>query len=49
MVIPLAAAFAAQEHGDARRAINLLRVGGEIAEQDGCDMVLEEHIRKADE
>jgi len=29
MVIPLASAFAAQEHGDARRAINLLRVGGE--------------------
>jgi cell division control protein 6 len=49
MVIPLAAAFAAQEHGDARRAINLLRVGGDIAEQDGCDMVHEEHIRKADE
>jgi len=48
MVIPLAAAFAAQEHGDARRAINLLRVG-EIAEKAGCDMVLEEHIRKADE
>jgi cell division control protein 6 len=49
MVIPLASAFAAQEHGDARRAINLLRVGGEIAEKAECDLVLEEHIRKADE
>jgi len=49
MVIPLAAAFAAQEHGDARRAINLLRVGGEIAEHEGANVVLEEHIRKADE
>jgi cell division control protein 6 len=47
MVIPLAAAFAAQEHGDARRAINLLRVGGEIAESEGASMFLEEHLRKA--
>ncbi len=34
MVIPLCAAFAAQEHGDARRALDLLRVSGEIAERE---------------
>ena len=30
-VIPLCAAFAAQEHGDARRALDLLRTAGELA------------------
>jgi len=48
-VIPLCAAFAAQEHGDARRALNLLRVSGEIAERTESDVVTEEHVRLASE
>jgi len=43
----LAAAIAAQEHGDARRAIDLLRVAGEIAEREGDTKLLEKHIIKA--
>jgi len=46
-VIPLCAAFAAQEHGDARRALDLLRVSGEIAERAKSDVVTEEHVRLA--
>jgi len=48
-VIPLCAAFAAQEHGDARRALDLLRTAGELAERDGTDAVDEDHVRKAQE
>lgn len=46
-VIPLAAAFAAQTHGDARKAIDLMRVAGELAERKGDDRVREEHVREA--
>ena len=46
-VIPLAAAFAAQTHGDARKAIDLMRVAGELAEREGDDRVREEHVRDA--
>lgn len=46
-VIPLCAAFAAQEHGDARRALDLLRVSGEIAERSKSKKVCEEHVRLA--
>jgi len=46
-VIPLCAALAAQEHGDARRALDLLRVSGEIAERDEQKKVTETHVRKA--
>lgn len=46
-VIPLCAALAAQEHGDARRALDLLRVSGEIAERLNADRVKEEHVRTA--
>jgi cell division control protein 6 len=46
-VIPLCAAFAAQEHGDARRALDLLRTAGEIAERDQTDGVTEDHVRVA--
>jgi len=46
-VIPLAAAFAAQTHGDARKAIDLVRVAGELAEREGADRVREEHVREA--
>ena len=45
--INLCAAMAGQEHGDARRAIDLLRVAGEIAEREQADSIKEEHIRKA--
>jgi cell division control protein 6 len=48
-VIPLCAAFAAQEHGDARRALDLLRTAGELAERDQTDVVDENHVRKAQE
>ncbi len=46
-VIPLAAAFAAQTHGDARKAIDLMRVAGELAEREGDARVREEHVRAA--
>ncbi|MBX0322529.1 ORC1-type DNA replication protein [Halomicroarcula sp. F13] len=48
-VIPLCAAFAAQEHGDARRALDLLRTAGELAERDQTDQVEEDHVRQAQE
>jgi cell division control protein 6 len=48
-VIPLCAAFAAQEHGDARRALDLLRTAGELAERDQTDEVEEDHVRQAQE
>lgn len=48
-VIPLAAAFAAQTHGDARKAIDLMRVAGELAEREGDDRIQEEHVREAQE
>ncbi|MDS0282572.1 Cdc6/Cdc18 family protein [Haloarcula onubensis] len=48
-VIPLCAAFAAQEHGDARRALDLLRTAGELAERDQTDDVEEDHVRQAQE
>jgi cell division control protein 6 len=43
-VIKKCAALAAQEHGDARRALELLRVAVETAERAGCTGVLEEHV-----
>jgi cell division control protein 6 len=46
-VLPLCAAFAAQEHGDARRALDLLRTAGELAERDQAEDVTEEHVRRA--
>lgn len=46
-VINLCAALAASEHGDARRAIDLLRVAAEVAERNGDDRVEERHVRLA--
>lgn len=46
-VIPLVAAFAAQTHGDARKAIDLIRVAGELAERETDTRVREEHVRRA--
>ncbi|MHC1631788.1 MAG: ORC1-type DNA replication protein [Methanotrichaceae archaeon] len=48
-VIPLCSAFAAQEHGDARRALDLLRISGELAERTGYSLVSEKHVRSARE
>jgi len=43
----LIAALAGGEHGDARRAIDLLRVAGELAERQQSDKVTVEHVREA--
>ncbi|MEN2999127.1 MAG: orc1/cdc6 family replication initiation protein [Acidilobaceae archaeon] len=48
-VIPLCAALAAREHGDARRALDLLRVAGEMAEREGSERVRREHVMRARE
>ena len=46
--LSICAALAAAEHGDARRALDLLRVAGEIAERSGANRVCEEHVREAE-
>ncbi len=46
--VGLCAALAAAEHGDARRALDLLRVAGELVEREGSESVLEGHIRRAE-
>lgn len=48
-VIPKCAALAAQEHGDARRALDLLRVAGELAERLNDTKVTEKHVDMAQE
>ena len=45
--IRLCAALAAGEHGDARRALDLLRVAGELAEREGATQVTEQNVRQA--
>jgi len=46
-VIAKCAAFAAREHGDARRALDLLRIAGELAERDGAKKILIKYIDEA--
>ena len=46
-VIPLCAAFAAKEHGDARKALQLLRKAGELAERAQNKYVTLKHVEKA--
>lgn len=46
-VIELCAALAAQEHGDARCALDLLRISAEKAEQIGDETVGQSHVRIA--
>ena len=41
-------ALAAAEHGDARRALDLLRVAGEVAERQGAETITEEHVKEAE-
>ncbi len=48
-VLEKCAAYAAREHGDARRALDLLRVAGEIAERENASMVTSEQIDTAEE
>jgi len=48
-VIEKCAAYAARDHGDARRALELLRVSGEIAERNNQKQVKIEHIDEAEE
>ncbi len=46
-VIPKVAAFAAKEHGDARKAIDTLYEAGRIAEKNGPETVTVEHVDDA--
>ncbi|RLM62992.1 Cdc6/Cdc18 family protein [Halorubrum sp. Atlit-26R] len=48
-VIPKVAALAAKEHGDARKAIDILRYTGEIADEHGDDRVRVEYVDEAHE
>jgi len=48
-VIAKCAAYAAREHGDARRALDLLRVAGEIAERNSHKKIKIEHIDQAND
>jgi len=48
-VIPLCAAMAAKEEGDARYALDLLRTAGEIADEKETDVVHGEYVREAKE
>jgi len=48
-VIGKCAALAAREHGDARRALELLRIAGELAERKNENKVLIQHIDEAEE
>jgi len=43
-VIGKCAAYAAREHGDARRALDLLRIAGELSEREGKDSIEEDYI-----
>lgn len=47
-VIEKCAGLAAQEHGDARRALDLLRVAAEVAERENSEKVEERHVDVAE-
>ena len=46
-VVPLCSALAAQEHGDARRALDLLRMSAELAERAKSVKISKKHVRLA--
>lgn len=46
-VIPKVAALAAREHGDARKAIEILASAGKLAAQNGDSSVTEDHVEAA--
>jgi cell division control protein 6 len=48
-VVAKCAAYAAREHGDARRALELVRVAGELAEREGASSVQLKHLDAAEE
>ena len=48
-VVAKCAAYAAREHGDARRALDLLRIAGELSERDGKEKVEEDYIDLANQ
>ena len=48
-VVEKCAAYAAREHGDARRALELLRVAGELAEREQAEKIKICHLDKAEE
>ena len=47
-VIEKCAAYAARDHGDARRALELLRVAGEVADRKSSKKIMVEHIDEAE-
>ncbi len=48
-IISKCAAYAARDYGDARRALDLLRVAGELADRDGKEIVDESYVDLAEE
>jgi len=48
-VVEKCAAYAAREHGDARRALELLRVAGELAERNNSNKIKLEHLDQAED
>lgn len=48
-VISKCAALAAREHGDARRALDLLRIAGELAERDNSKKIFLKYIDEAND
>ncbi|MEM4336991.1 MAG: ORC1-type DNA replication protein [Candidatus Woesearchaeota archaeon] len=48
-VIEKCAAYAAREHGDARRALELLRVAGEIADRENSETLKIKHLDEAED
>ncbi len=47
-VVEKCAAYSARDHGDARRAIDLLRIAGELAERSGSSIVEISHLDEAE-
>lgn len=48
-VVPLCAAIGAQEHGDARRSIQMLGIAAAMAEKESAQKITEAHVKKARE
>lgn len=46
-VVPLCAAFAAQDKGSARQALDLLLEAGDLARRNNDSTVTEDHVREA--